>query len=153
MHILDFYTQYSQFYILDKGSPQRTDSDQFWTEEASKDRLAIEEGVLGVGTQCYGPVKATVVIRESENQNFDILKYDHIVEGSLQIKSGTIQIVDCPTSSIEFQTDIPIGDYRVRVYSLNLNSVVGDEGNDSYEIEIWPGKLNLRKVIKRYSDN
>ncbi|POY35981.1 hypothetical protein C3K47_12305 [Solitalea longa] len=69
---LDFYTQYSQFYICDKDSPCNTDSDRFWTNEAHEDRMAIEEGVLGIGTECYGPVKAELLVRELPRENIDL---------------------------------------------------------------------------------
>lgn len=151
MYKLDFYTSYGQFYIADKDSLQQTASDRFWTEEASKDRLAVEEGILGVWTACYGPVKAQLNVRQAENSTFDLSKYDHIVEAGLRIQSGFLQVIDCPFSNVELEINIPAGNYRVRVYSSNLDSVVGDEGDDFYEIEVWPGDNLDRTVLKRYN--
>ena len=147
---IDFYTQYNQFYICDKDSPLLTDSDNFWTDDAFAERLAIEDGVLGVGTECYGPVKAEMILLGSENSARDMSEFDHIVEGSLVIKSGILQIKDCPNSSIELEVKVESGCYRVRIYSSNLDSVDGDEGNDHYTIEIWKAEKAGRKVIKRY---
>ena len=62
IHQLDFWTTHHQFYIADKSSPFRTDSDDFWTTQATDDRLAIEEGLLGIGTECYGPVKGDLQV-------------------------------------------------------------------------------------------
>lgn len=84
----DFFTQYGQFYICDKESPMETDSDEFWTDEAFNDRLAVENGVIGVGTKCYGPVKGELVLLDNENTDFDIGLYDHIVEAGLKIDSS-----------------------------------------------------------------
>lgn len=150
-HQISFYTEYHQFYLVDKGIAQNTYSDKFWTDEASSDRLAVEEGVLGVSTECYGPVKAEIRVLKSINQNPEIAKADHVVEAGIQIKSGTIQILDCPTSTIQLELNVEPGDYMVRVYSMNLASVDGDEGDDYYILEIWPNKNEERKVLKRWN--
>ncbi|RZJ80836.1 MAG: hypothetical protein EOO47_06285 [Flavobacterium sp.] len=148
-YFLDFYTQYSQFYLVDKSSDQNT-SDDFWDEDAFEDRLAINDGILGVGTECYGPIKGEVEILEKENSNIDFSDYDHIVEASLQINSGALQIQDCPNSSIQLEVILPENCYSVRIYSSNLASVEGDEGDDYYRIEIWPAPPIRRKVLKRF---
>src|ERR1700761_3586262 len=96
----DFYTQYCQFYLNDQESPRETDSKNFWTAEAYDDRLAIGNGILGVGTECYGPVKGELKVLEAENKDFNLNDYDHIVEGGLEISSGTLTILDCPNSAI-----------------------------------------------------
>jgi hypothetical protein len=150
MHKLDFYTQYSQFYICDGSSPLKTDSDEFWTDEAHESRLAVE-GILGVGTECYGPVKGELEILNEENKTLITDLFDHVVEGGLEIKSGRLIILDCPNSSIELDIPLTNGIYRVRVYSSNLASVDGDEGDDFYRIEIWKGAGPLRNVIKKYN--
>lgn len=43
----------SQFYIIDKGSPGRTDSENFWSEEAHNSRLAMEEGISATKMNRY----------------------------------------------------------------------------------------------------
>ena len=149
-HELQFYTEYRQFYICDKNSPCETNSDNFWTEEASNDRLAMETGIVGVGTECYGPVSAELHILDYANIELDYGKYDHIVEGGLELKSGILQVLDCPISNTELEITLLPGLYRIRVNSSGLNTVVGDSGNDYYKIEIWPDNNIVRKVLKRY---
>lgn len=147
---LDFYTSHHQFYLCDKASSGNTGSDGFWTEDAYNDRLAIEDGILGVGTECYGPIKGEVIILTEKKELIDFDLYDHIVEGGIEIKSGTIQILDCPSSEIQLELSVKPGFYRTRIYSINLASVDGDEGEDFYKIEIWPDLEMDRKVLKRY---
>lgn len=147
---LDFYTQYSQFYICDKDSPMDTGSDEFWTDEAFNDRLARELGVIGVGTECYGPVKGELVLLDKENTEFDLNQYDHIVEAGLKIDSGFIQIQDCPNCLIQLEIEVQPDVYRFRIYSLNLVSVEGDEGDDFYRVEVWKDSNLDKRVIKRY---
>jgi hypothetical protein len=151
IHKLDFYTQYGQFYICDSHSPLRTDAHEFWTDEAHEGRLAVEDGFLGIRTECYGPVKGELEILREENTTVNLDLFDHIVEGGLEIKSGRLRILDCPTSSIELDISLVEGSYRVRIYSSNLASVDGDEGDDFYRIEIWKGTGPLRNVIKNYN--
>ncbi len=151
MYKLDFYTQDSQFYICDSHSPLKTDSHEFWTDEAHESRLAVEEGVLGVGTECYGPVRGELEILNEENSTVETVLFDHIVEGGLEIKSGRRRILNCPRSSIELDIKLSGGKYRVRIYSSNLTSVDGDEGDDFYRIEIWKGTGPIRNVIKNYN--
>ncbi|HEY8783800.1 MAG TPA: hypothetical protein VIM16_19380 [Mucilaginibacter sp.] len=105
-HPLDFYTSYNQFYIYDKGSACATDSDIFWTNDAFNDRLAIEDGVLGVGTECYGPVKGELHLLSEPRNYINLDQYDHIVEAGIEIKSGVVQILDCPNSSVELEVNV-----------------------------------------------
>lgn len=148
---LNFTTSHHQFYISDNAVDLNTGSRNFWTKEASQDRLAIENGILGVGTECYGPVKAELYVlnKKTDEANFD--QCDHIVEGSLEVESGEIEVLNCPDSSVELKINVVPGIYRVRVYSSNLRSVEGDEGKDSYRVEIWPGTRINRMVLKRYN--
>jgi len=148
---LDFYTSYSQFYIYDKDSEGATASDTFWTNDAFNDRLAIETGVLGVGTECYGPVKAELEILNMSANVTDPDGYDHIVEAGIEVKSGIIQIINCPDWTVQLEVEVDPGFYRARIYSSNLASVEGDEGDDFYRIEIWLDKNMARKVLKRYT--
>src|SRR5579864_8641581 len=93
---LDFSTGYNQFYIIDGESDGDTGSDNFWTDDAFNDKLAIEDGVLGIGIESYGQVKAELQILNNSNKEIDFSKYDHIVEGGIKIGSGLLQIIDCP---------------------------------------------------------
>lgn len=128
-------------------------ADEFWTDEAYRIRLANEIGILGVRTECYGPVKGEIDFLLKAPDNVDLTKYDHVVEGDLNIISGILQIQDCPNGAVEFEQQIPPGNYRIRVYSSNLASVEGDEGNDYYRIEVWASNTLGNKLLKEYKIN
>jgi len=148
---LEFYTSYSQFYIYDKNSPGNTNSRDFWNQDSYNDRLAIEKGILGVGTECYGPIKGELVLLNTPNASINLNDYDHIVEGGIEIESGIIQVLACPTSNVELEVQVDPGFYRTRIYSSNLASVEGgEEGDDFYKIEIWLGSGLERNVLKYY---
>lgn len=148
---LKFYTSYHQLYIRDKESSQDTGDVNFWTEDATHSRLAIGDGILGVGLQCYGPFKGELILLDSKNDNIEHNKYDHVVEGGVHVKSGILQVLDCPNSHVELEVKVNPGKYRARIYSLNLASVIGDSGNDYYRIELWPDIDMQRSVLKQYA--
>lgn len=147
---LEFRTAYHQFSISDYGFSHDTGDEGFWTLDAMDDRLAIGDGVLGIGTECYGPVEGDLTVLAERTSNADFSGYDHVVEGSLVIKSGTLQVLDCPNSNIELELRVDPGEHRVRIYSMNLDSVDGDLGDDYYQIEIWPEGYSGVVVIKQY---
>lgn len=127
-----------------------TDSDDFWTTQAHYDRLAIEKGILGIGTECYGLLKGELDVLDSINNQIDTTQFDHIVEGGIEIKSGILQVLDCPNSNIELEVKLKPSRYRIRVYSSHLDNSNGKEENDYYKIEIWPDENMNRKVLKQY---
>ncbi len=151
-----FDTQYNQFYIEDSRDKKGDSaSPNFWNEKAFKERLALTDGIIGVGTQSYGNIKGEIELLEKPNTNIDYSKYDHIVEGGINIQSGELQILDCPNSHLELSLKVTPGKYMVRVYSSNLASVkeadlANDTDNDYYRIEMWPSKETELKVLKQY---
>ncbi len=50
---LSIFTHYGQFYIADKDASGDTGNQDFWNSEAFNDRLAIDEGILGVSIENY----------------------------------------------------------------------------------------------------
>lgn len=152
-----FYTEYGQFYIQDKESTGNSGSPNFWTDKAFIERLALEDGLIGVGTQSWGNIKGEIEILKSPNNNSDFSRYDHIVEGGINIKSGVLQILNCPDYNLEVSIKLEPGKYRARVYSSNLASVkesdlANDTDDDYYRIEIWPSDDMERKVLKQYTE-
>lgn len=149
---LNFTTDYGQFYLNDKEPNGETNSDYFWTDKAFEDKLAVEDGILGIaiGNQ-EGIVNCEFEILQTKSTITDFDNCDHIVEGSLKIHSGELQIIDCPFSSIELETKIENGEYRVRIYSYNLESAETEEPKDFYKIEMWKEKFKERTLLKKYN--
>ncbi|MCD9853915.1 hypothetical protein LUD75_04325 [Epilithonimonas sp. JDS] len=152
-----FYTDYHQFYLEDRDDEDKghSGSSDFWSEEAFKERLALANGIIGVGVESSGnDIKGEIEILERPI-NIDYNKYDHIVEAGINIRSGSLQIFNCPDHHLELTVKVPPGKYRVRVYSSNLASVketdmAHETDNDYYRIELWPSDHMERKVLKQY---
>ncbi len=145
---LKFDTGHNQFYLTSDDMENLT-SDAI-SHQAFDDRLGMVPNTTVVYTECYGPVKGELTIIESPPVSSNFSSYDHVVEGALSIGSGILKVVDCPFNTTELELKVNPGNYRVRVYSSNLASVVGDEGNDYYKIEMWPSDDMERRVLKRY---
>jgi hypothetical protein len=149
LHKLIFWTSHHQFYIVDSLSPFKTNSDKFWTDQAFEDKLAIEVGVLGVATECYGDVKGDLAVFDEKPDETGFVEYDHVVEGSLNLSSGLLQVFPCTSNEPVLELNLLPAVYRVRIYSLNLASVDGDSGDDFYHVRIWPEEYSDRRVLKR----
>lgn len=147
----DFYTSHHQFYLADKLSNVRTDSESFWTEQAYNIRLASEKGVLGVLTESYGTAMGEIIVLDHPDSENNFNSYDHVVEGYIEIKSGELLILDCPNLGIENELKVIAGGYRVRIYSSNFSSVIDEDGEDYYKLVIWQSDIKGRKVLKPFN--
>lgn len=150
---LKFLTDYGQFYLNDKNANGNTGSEYFWSERAFADKLAVDDGVLGIGIENdEGKVECEFEILTSKSMTNDFSGFDHVVEASLKIHSGIVQVLDCPNSEVEMETKIENGEYRVRVYSINLKTAHEENPNDTYKIEMWKEAYSDRKVLKRFEN-
>lgn len=149
---LSFTTDYGQFYLNDKDEGD-TGSEDFWSEEAFNDKLAVEKGILGISIEnSEGIVKCDLEVLNSKSIISDFSNFDHVVEASLEIKTGFLQINDCPFSTLVLEQKIDIGNYKVRVYYNNLKSAYSENSEDFYKIEIWKDVFSDRVVLKRFEN-
>jgi hypothetical protein len=147
-HHLTFFTEYYQFYVLDKDTNSTTDSPDFWNDEAGTRKLAIAEGLLGVTVAKYAEIKVEVRVLNAE----PILDSyaDHVVETSLNLQSGILQIQSCTDSEVQLELKLSKGKYQIRISSFKLYTVKNDEGDDYYVVEIWEGTPNETIILKEY---
>lgn len=150
-HSLTIFTEYGQFYIADLNNNPDLDTLEFWNEEAFADRLAIDNGLLAVSVandEAIAQMEVEVV--DSRIIDEDMTHYDHVVEGSIEIKSGKLQIQDCPTSQVELELEVTPVWYRVWVGPANLDKAYQDNPEDKYYIKVWKEEPSIRTVLKRY---
>lgn len=152
-YTFSFRTFYNTFFITsDNGAVIITN----WAidqKEGYNDRLLQSKNLLAVRTESYGLIKGEINVLESENKKASFYKYDHIVEAGIKVESGSLQILECPSSAINLDIKVKPGIYRVRVYFSNMVGYDSDEDkeDDYYKIEVWPDSNMERKVLKRYS--
>jgi hypothetical protein len=54
------YASHRQFYVQDSEPAGTSDGPDFWTQQASADRLAVADGLLGIGTGSHDFVRVQV---------------------------------------------------------------------------------------------
>ena len=146
---LVLFADYHQFYIQDENVDGNL-SDA-WTDEAVSRLLALAPGTVGIGTVRNVDVPVTIAVLERE-PSLDAEQFDHIVECSIAVESGSIVAAGCtdyfPDAA---RIKIPSGSYRVRVSFEGLDSLSDDglEGNDQYHLELWPAPMGPINVLKQ----
>jgi hypothetical protein len=149
---LTLFADYFQFYIQD----EKVDGDlsNCWTTKAVDFLLAAAEGIIGIGTVRNMDVPVTIknfdteppFLKEMENE------IGQINECDIEVKSGKIVIAGCTDYFPDAKRIVlENGVYRVRIYYGNLDKLSDDglDGEDYYEIHIWPtDKKQDIKIIK-----
>jgi hypothetical protein len=146
------YAGYRQFYLSsDRRNPGIAEP-EFWTEEASRERLAVAPFTLAIGTDTYGEVPVDVEVLDSASQ-LSIDDWDHVVEASFEVTSGVIEVSGCPDSEMSARIEVEPGIYIVRVFCRGLSEAPDDSGTysgDSYLIQLWRSEHRKRTVLKRF---
>jgi hypothetical protein len=144
------FTQYGQFYIADPKSEADAGHPDLWSNEAFKDRLAIADGIMGILIENDEAIaNGQIVVHESQIGEMDFSQFDHVVEGSLLIRSGTLQVLDCPNFQAEVTMQLKPGWYRIRISCANFAKAYQKNPEDRYLIDIWNEPSSDKKVVKR----
>jgi hypothetical protein len=143
-----FSTEYYQFYILDSKTKAKTDAENFWCTEADERRLAIGDGLLGVTIATYGKASVELLIRLNSPET--IMEADHIVEASIRMPSGLLQVKNCTAYENQFELPISKGTYRVRISSHNLKNIGANKIEDCYTIEMWKNNFTKPQILKSF---
>ena len=136
----ELFADYFQFYIQDEVVSG--DLSKAWTDEAVERLLAINQGTIGIGTVRNMDVQTFLKIFDSEPELINISdSIHHINECDLEMSSDNLVIAGC-TDYFPEAKRIKIGKglYRARVYYRDLDKFSEDglDGEDSYEIHLWP---------------
>jgi hypothetical protein len=147
---ISLYASHRQFYVQDSEPRGDTGDPAFWTDKASTDRLAITDGILGIGTGSYDFVRVRAE-GFSSKPPLDLAKWDHVTEAGLEVRSGMILVMWCLSDSGLFFRVQP-GQYRVRCCHSNLAASVDSTGDagDWYSVQLWPSPRTAPRVLKRW---
>ncbi len=141
---LSLFADYFQFYIQDEAATG--DLSQAWDEEATDRLLAVAPATVGIGTVRNTNVPVTVEIREDEPED-DSAEWDHVVEASLDVKSGRIVVAGCTDYFPDAKRiEVAPGSYRVRASYGALDTISEDalSGDDRYRLQLWPAHRDRR---------
>jgi hypothetical protein len=143
------YASHHQFYIEDSEGRGDTGDPSFWSKKASKDHIAIGDGILGIGTGSYGFVKVRVEVHTSRLE-VNLPAWDHVTEAGLELRSPMMLVYGCLSMHGLFFRVQP-GYYVVRCCHADLaKSVEVGKGGDWYLVQAWPGKKAAPRVLKRW---
>ncbi|RKN81034.1 hypothetical protein [Ulvibacterium marinum] len=136
------FADYFQFYIQDENVTG--DLSNAWTDEAVDRLLALAPGTIGVGTVRNMDVPVTIKIFNNKPQLWDDLSLiHHINECDFETQSDKIVVAGCTDYFPDaMRVEIGKGLYKIRIYYGNLDKLSDDQldGEDFYEIQIWPSE-------------
>lgn len=153
---LRLFADYHQIHLFDEGS--QADVADAWTEEAVADNIAVAGDAIAVGTAVNGFVAVRVELLDQPPVP-DTGDFDHVVEGSMQVRSGRLVVMGCTECEPEAtRFDVPTGWLRMRASRSNL-AVATRLGVESSEdpatteqlrIQVWPAPQQPTVVVKRW---
>ena len=126
------YASYYQFYLQDAASTENPEN--ICIDENFAKSLGVGNQMLVINTARYADVPVSLTSYKNEPE-LNLEETEKVNECSLLVTS-TLKLGN-EVSSDWTSYEIEKGIYRVRILYKNLSSVVGDEGNDSYEIQMW----------------
>ena len=145
---INYETDFGQFYIVnDISVPINFD----WDKRAFENRMYQCKGCLAVLIASTYFIQGEVIVLNKDNGIDDINKYDHIVEGGIEVINKHLYFLDCPNSELLMKIELPNGHYGIRVYTMNSKNILGDclePEEDRYKIEIFPSNVKEIRVIK-----
>lgn len=148
------YASHRQFLIQDSEALGKTDDEFFWSEEAHHRRLAVADGIIGVGTASYDFVKIRME-HQLTAPELTLEEWDHVTECGLEVRTGRILVMSCISRSGLF-TDVIPGHYRVRVCHANLDQSESEAGpkwdgtaGDWYLIQLWASPSLPLQILKQ----
>ncbi|WP_293776469.1 hypothetical protein [uncultured Oxalicibacterium sp.] len=140
---------YHQFYLADAAG--NVDLPTNWNDDALNTRLLSGPGVLIVATERNMTVPVRVILHERRPQ-IDIDAADHVVEGHLHT-SGEIVIAGLNDYLPQApRRRVPAGELGVMIIFTGLDTLSEDglDGEDRYDVHLWPGSVEGITVLRQW---
>jgi hypothetical protein len=155
-HELKLFADYYQIHLFDEASV--ADLAEAWTKEAMANQLAVARDAVGIGTAVNVFVRVAVEVLDRAPVD-DSAYFDHVVEGSIEVRSGRLVVMGCT----DFEPDaarftVPHGWLRIRVAKSNLEAatrlgIYSDKDRATTEhvrVQLWPAASAPPVVLKRW---
>lgn len=123
-----------------------------WTDEADKRLLAVEEGIIGVGTRHDGIVSVVVEIADCEPDE-EMSRWDQVNETTIEVPSGRLIVAGIFDFLRDARPiDLEPGSYRTRLYYGDLGALSnGTFSNEHYKAIMWSAAHGPLLVLKQAS--
>lgn len=135
------YASYFQFYLQDSKSKQN--QEEICTDANFEKSLGVGNQMIVINTARYADVEVKLCLFNNEPK-LDKNDAEKVNECSIKI-NNKIKLGN-EVSSDWTEYDIDKGIYRVRILYKKLSTVVADNGNDAYHIEMW-AENELRETL------
>jgi len=148
-HDLHILADYHQIHVSDMAYDG--DPGGLWTDDAVANMLAIETGIVVIGTVSDMDVKVRVEMHKAKPQIEG--DWDQIAECFIECPSRIIRIMGCTDYEPDaFTVNTPSETMCVRILWGALASVDMDavEGDDHYMVQMWSGEPRDTTYSKRW---
>jgi hypothetical protein len=146
---ITLFADYFQFYLMD--AEVQPSIPEEWTEEdiATMAKVAPNLVVVCPIRNMTVPVRILVLDGEPDSLEADA---DQVVECGLALPSGKLSVEECTGGTVG-ALDVEPGTYGVRILYHGLDTLdeSGLEGDDHYEVQLWPSEVSALRVLKRWS--
>lgn len=145
---VEVFADYNQFYVQDGQVNPAAPED--WTDADVARRAKVAPNVVVICPIRNMSVPVEVELHSSEPE-VDASEVDHIVECSLELPSGHLQVHEC-TGGPVLDWRINPGSYQVLAIFSRLESLSDDglEGDDRYRVLLWPGAERSLRVVQEW---
>jgi len=144
---LELFADYHQFYVLDSGVGQPPED---YTDDDVQRRVKIAPSVLAVLAARNTTIPLLVEVHEND-PGTSLDDWDHIVECSLELPTGRLQVRECSGAAV-LDLQVTPGAYHARVLFAGLGDVSEDglTGNDRYAVMLWSGAFRAVRVVRQW---
>ncbi|MCX2729410.1 hypothetical protein OOZ19_04095 [Saccharopolyspora sp. NFXS83] len=153
---LQLVADYGQIHLFDQADAT-VDVSEEWTDQLLDLRIGSDpEGptLIGLGVARNAKVSfALELLTQAPDQQVQP-GWDHVVEASINAPSEVL-VLSGPTAAKHKAVEIHVapGVYRVRHHMAGLDTISDDalDGDDHYELLLWPESYREPEVLKGYS--
>jgi len=151
------WADHYQFYVEDAASAADTGS--IWDDRTLPARLAVDAGLIAIGTARYGGQLDVAIELRREEPPYDLDAWDHVAVASVTFPSGELALSSpsAPNDPDNPTLTVPPGTYRLLARSRGLDAIPPediddepDDGPDRYEVLLWPGPPLGLAVLKQW---
>lgn len=141
----EVFADYHQFYLQDGGIYPDAPTD--WTDDDVQRRVKAIDHVVVICPLRNMTVPVVLELHDSE-PSIDLSDYDHVVQCTVDLPTGELQIHECTGGEILRQKVEP-GYYAVLALFSGLETIdeSGLEGNDAYRLLLWPTSSALPLAV------
>jgi len=146
---VEVFADYHQFYVHDGQVNPPVPED--WTESDIACRAKAAPNLVVICPVRNMTVPIEVELHSSE-PHIDDSEVDHVVECSLELPSGHLQVHECTGGPVLNWQIVP-GQYQVLALFSRLGSLSDDglSGDDRYRVLLWPGAKRSLRVVQEWS--